>query len=77
MAEDVPALKEISRAARNIPIDRVIHDGDKVTLGGTTLTAHLTAGPHERLHHLDDDGRRKAVATTMSSSSAACAREER
>jgi metallo-beta-lactamase class B len=26
------------------PIDRVIHDGDTVTLGGTTLTAHLTPG---------------------------------
>jgi len=24
--------------------DRVIHDGDTVSLGGTTLTAHLTAG---------------------------------
>ena len=26
------------------PIDRVITDGDSVSLGGTTLTAHLTAG---------------------------------
>jgi len=26
------------------PIDRVIHDGDTVTLGGTTLVAHLTPG---------------------------------
>jgi metallo-beta-lactamase class B len=26
------------------PIDRVLHDGDTVTLGGTTLTAHLTPG---------------------------------
>jgi metallo-beta-lactamase class B len=26
------------------PIDMVLHDGDKVTLGGTTLVAHLTAG---------------------------------
>jgi metallo-beta-lactamase class B len=25
-------------------VDRVLHDGDKVTLGGTILTAHLTAG---------------------------------
>lgn len=25
-------------------VDRVLHDGDKVTLGGTTLTAHLTPG---------------------------------
>lgn len=27
-----------------IKADRVIHDGDTVTLGGVTLTAHLTAG---------------------------------
>jgi metallo-beta-lactamase class B len=25
-------------------VDRILHDGDQVTLGGTTLTAHLTAG---------------------------------
>ena len=25
-------------------VDRALHDGDKVTLGGTTLTAHKTAG---------------------------------
>jgi metallo-beta-lactamase class B len=25
-------------------VDRTLHDGEKVTLGGTTLTAHLTAG---------------------------------
>lgn len=27
-----------------VKVDRVLHDGDKVTLGGTTLTAHLTPG---------------------------------
>ena len=27
-----------------IKVDRVLHDGDKVTLGGTTLVAHLTPG---------------------------------
>jgi len=26
------------------PVDRVLHDNDTVTLGGTTLTAHKTAG---------------------------------
>jgi metallo-beta-lactamase class B len=26
------------------PVDRVLHDGDNVTLGGVTLTAHKTAG---------------------------------
>ncbi len=25
-------------------VDRILHDGDKVSLGGTVLTAHLTAG---------------------------------
>ena len=28
----------------SIRVDRVLHDGDTVTLGGVTLTAHLTAG---------------------------------
>lgn len=28
-------------------VDRILHDGSKVSLGGTTLTAHLTAG-HNR-----------------------------
>ena len=27
-----------------VTADRIIHDGDQVTLGGATLTAHLTAG---------------------------------
>jgi metallo-beta-lactamase class B len=27
-----------------VKVDRVLHDGDKVKLGGTVLTAHLTAG---------------------------------
>jgi metallo-beta-lactamase class B len=27
-----------------VHVDRVLHDGDKVALGGATLTAHLTAG---------------------------------
>ena len=56
MAEDVPALQAMKPGGKEHPIDRVLHDGDKVTLGGTTLVAHLTARPHPRLHHLDDDG---------------------
>jgi metallo-beta-lactamase class B len=28
----------------SIPVDRTLHDGDTVTLGRVTLTAHLTAG---------------------------------
>lgn len=27
-----------------VHVDRVIHDGDRITLGGTVLTAHLTPG---------------------------------
>ncbi len=26
------------------PVDRILKDGDQVTLGGVTLTAHLTPG---------------------------------
>ena len=44
MAEDVETLKAIKPGGKEHPIDRIIHDGDTVTLGGTTLTAHLTAG---------------------------------
>jgi len=44
MAEDVEALKGLKPGGKEHPIDRVIHDGDKVTLGGMTLTAHLTPG---------------------------------
>src|SRR5258708_8560620 len=43
MAEDVPALQAMKPGGKEHPIDRVIHDGDSVTLGGTTLIAHLTA----------------------------------
>ena len=44
MAEDLDMLKAIKPGGKEHPIDRVIHDGDTVTLGGATLTAHLTAG---------------------------------
>jgi len=44
MAEDVPALRDIKPGGKEHPIDKVIHDGDTVSLGGVTLTAHLTAG---------------------------------
>ena len=44
MAEDVPALKNMKPGGKEHPIDRVLHDGDKVELGGMTLTAHLTPG---------------------------------
>ena len=44
MAEDVPALEKMMPGGKTHPIDRVLHDGDEVTLGGTTLVAHLTPG---------------------------------
>jgi metallo-beta-lactamase class B len=44
MAEDVPALRAMQPGGKPHPIDRVLHDGDTVSLGGTTLTAHLTPG---------------------------------
>ena len=44
MAEDVPALEAMKPGGKPHPIDRVIRDGDTVTLGGTTLVAHLTPG---------------------------------
>jgi metallo-beta-lactamase class B len=47
MAEDVPALQAMKPGGKEHPVDRVLHDGDTVTLGGMTLTAHLTPG-HSR-----------------------------
>jgi metallo-beta-lactamase class B len=44
MAEDVPALQAIKPGGRKHPIDKVLHDGESVTLGETTLVAHLTPG---------------------------------
>ena len=44
MAEDVPALAHIKPGGKTHPIDRVITDGETVSLGGVTLTAHLTPG---------------------------------
>jgi len=44
MAEDVPALQAMKPGGKEHPIDKILHDGEKVTLGGTTLVAHLTAG---------------------------------
>ncbi|HYS87012.1 MAG TPA: subclass B3 metallo-beta-lactamase [Bradyrhizobium sp.] len=44
MAEDVPALQAMKPGGKEHPIDKTLHDGEMVTLGGTTLTAHLTPG---------------------------------
>ncbi len=43
-------------------VDRILHDGDTVGLGGTVLTAHLTRRPHRGHHDLDDWTRLKAAA---------------
>ena len=44
MEQDVPALQKMTPGGKPHPIDRVLHDGDEVTLGGSTLVAHLTPG---------------------------------
>jgi metallo-beta-lactamase class B len=44
MAEDVPALQAITPGGKEHPIDKTLHDGETVTLGSATLTAHLTPG---------------------------------
>jgi metallo-beta-lactamase class B len=44
MAEDVPALRGIKPGGKDHPLDRTLHDGESVTLGDTTLVAHLTPG---------------------------------
>src|SRR6202163_884551 len=45
MAEDIPALQAMrTPSGARRPQYKVIHDGEKVTLGGTTLVAHLTPG---------------------------------
>src|SRR6267142_2316049 len=44
MAEDAPALQAMKPGGKEHPIDKVLHDGEEVTLGGTTLVAHLTPG---------------------------------
>ena len=44
MEQDVPALSRMTPYGKLHPMDRVIHDGEEVKLGGVTLVAHLTAG---------------------------------
>jgi len=44
MDRDVPLLERLRPGGKAHPVDRVVHDGDKVSLGGTTLVAHLTPG---------------------------------
>ena len=44
MQEQVPGLEAMKPGGKPHPLDRIIHDGDTVTLGNETLTAHLTPG---------------------------------
>ena len=44
MAQDVPLLERMRPGDKPHPIDRVLQDGDEVTLGGSTLVARLTPG---------------------------------
>jgi len=44
MEQDVPALQAMQPGGKPHPIDRILHDGEEVTLGGTTLVARLTPG---------------------------------
>jgi metallo-beta-lactamase class B len=44
MAEDVPALQAIKPGGKDHPIDKMLRNGESVTLGGATLVAHLTPG---------------------------------
>lgn len=44
LAEDVPALEAMRPGGKPHPVDKVLHDGESVVLGGTTLVAHLTPG---------------------------------
>jgi metallo-beta-lactamase class B len=44
MAEDLPALQAMRPGGKEYLIDKVLHDGEQITMGGTTLVAHLTPG---------------------------------
>jgi metallo-beta-lactamase class B len=44
MAEDVPALQAMKPGGKEHPIDKILHDGEEVKLGGTTLVARITPG---------------------------------
>ena len=41
---DAPGTKTFRPGGKEHPIDRLVDEGDTVTLGGTTLTAHVMAG---------------------------------
>jgi metallo-beta-lactamase class B len=47
VAEQVPGLEAMRPGDKPHPIDKIIHDGETVQLGGETLIAHLTPGHTE------------------------------
>jgi len=44
MAQDIPLLERMRPGDKPHPIDRILQDGDEVSLGGSTLVARLTPG---------------------------------
>jgi len=44
MDADVPSVESTAQGRPGAKVDRVLHDGDVVELGGSKLTAHLTPG---------------------------------
>ena len=42
--KEVPVVEKMRPGGKEHPIDRLVDDGDKVTLGGTVLTAHELPG---------------------------------
>lgn len=42
--KEVPAVERVRPGGKEHPIDRIVDDGDTVTLGGTVLTAHEMPG---------------------------------
>ena len=41
---DAPATREFRPGGKEHPVDRLVDDGEKVTFGGMTLTAHMLPG---------------------------------
>ena len=44
MEQDVVALMKMAPHGKPHPLDRILHDGDEIKLGATTIVAHLTPG---------------------------------
>ena len=55
MAEDVPALQAMKPGGKEHPIDKMLHDGDTVTLGGIDTRRAPDGGTHPRRDDLDDE----------------------